>query len=68
MAKPSKLDRAIADAMARWEEAKAEEKTTGAVLQALLNVRDLKAETDVPKVRRTRKPKGLPKPEEARPS
>lgn len=60
MAKPSKLDRAIADATARWEEAKENERLAGAVLQALIDVREAGPVSDTPKVKRTRKKKGLP--------
>lgn len=62
MAKPSKLGRAIKDAMARWEEAKAEEKTAGAVLQALIDVSGSVPTEDKPKAKRGRKPAGMPKP------
>lgn len=58
MARQSKLDEAIKGAMAEWEDAKANEKLTGAVLQALIDVSG--QATDAPKAKRTRKPKGLP--------
>ncbi len=59
MAKPSKLDAAIADARADWEEAEARVKLTSAVLQALNDAKGGTPTTEPKK--RGRKPKGLPK-------
>ncbi len=64
MAKMSTLDKAILTAQDAFDEAEMAYRMAGAVLMALKAARTRGSEpeaTDAPKVRRGRKPKGLPK-------
>lgn len=62
MAKQSKLDKAIAEANATVEECSKAMFVAMAVRDALMSVGSAPAPSTEPKVKRGRKPKGLPKP------